>query len=277
MSSAAPPTPVSYLWRDGVLNAVDNDAFADATIEVADSWLVHDGTALALDLHRARFAGSLRDELGERTTADLDTLDFDAFWAAVIEVIPRSGDWFPLIELHRDSGAPVLVLRLRSAPARSESVIIISHRGDDPRTRPRVKGPDLASLGAVRSHVTHLGAGEVAILSPEGFIVEGAYSALLWWRGDTLCAPPDDLDRVDSVTARTVLTVAAALGIEVLNEPATPADLDGLEIWALSSLHGIRIVTRWIDGPQTAERPGRLRAWRARLGKLSRPLDTVKR
>jgi len=69
-----------------------------------------------------------------------------------------------------------------------------------------------------------------------------------------------------------VLTVAAALGIEVLREPVTPADLDGLEIWALSSLHGIRIVTRWIDGPQPAEQPGRLRSWRARLGKLSRPL-----
>lgn len=277
MSSAATPTSVSYLWCDGELDQVDNDAFAEATIEAADSWLVHDGTALALDLHRTRFAGSVRDELRERPGPDLDRHDLDAFWAAAITAIPRTGDWFPRIELQRDGGVPLLVLRVRSAPARTESVTIISHQGDDPRTRPRVKGPDLAALGRVRSQATHLGASEVALLSPEGFVVEGAYSALLWWRGDTLCAPPDDLDRVDSVTARTVLAVATALGIEVLREPVAPAELEGLEIWALSSLHGIRIVTRWIDGPQPAEQPGRLRAWRARLGKLSRPLDTVKR
>ena len=114
-------------------------------------------------------------------------------------------------------------------------------------------------------------------LDQEGFVVEGAYSALLWWRGDTLCAPPLEFDRVDSVTARTVLAVATALGVEVLREAVTPAELDGLEIWSLNALHGIRIVTRWIDGPEPAEQPGRLRAWRARLGKLSRPLDTVER
>jgi len=272
MSSAAPPASVSYLWRDGALEGVDNDTFAETTIAVADSWLVHDGRALALDLHLARFAGSVRDELDKRPDLNLERLGFDAFWNAAIAAIPRTGDWFPRIELQPDDGVLVLVLRLRGAPARSESVTIISHEGADPRTRARVKGPDLAALGRVRSDASKHGAGEVVILSAQGFVVEGAYSALLWWRGETLCAPPDDLDRVDSVTARAVLTVAAALGIEVLREPVTPADLDGLEIWALSSLHGIRIVTRWIDGPQPAEQPGRLRSWRARLGKLSRPL-----
>lgn len=276
MSSAATPTSVTFLWRDGELHPVDD--VAESTIDVADSWFVHDGMALAVELHRTRFVGSVRDELRERPgRPGPDPLDLDAFWAAAIAAIPRAGDWFPRIELHRDGGDPVLLLRLRSAPDRSETVTIISHDGDDPRTRPRVKGPDLAALGRVRQDAARHGVGEVAILSPEGFVVEGAYSALLWWRGDTLCAPPDELDRVDSVTARTVLTVAAALGIEVLREAVTPAELDGLEIWALSSLHGIRIVTRWIDGPEQAEQPGRLRAWRARLGKLSRPLATVDR
>lgn len=274
MSSAAPPTPGSYLWRDGRLAVIDHDAFPDATIEVADSWLVHDGSALAVDLHRARFAGSVRGELGERPGHGPERLDVDAFVAAAIAALPRTGGWFPRIELHRGSA---LVLRLRTAPTRSDSVVIISHDGGDPRTRPRVKGPDLAALGSIRTDAARHGAGEVAILSPEGFVVEGAYSALLWWRGDTLCAPPLEFDRVDSVTARTVLAVATALGVEVLREAVTPAELDGLEIWSLNALHGIRIVTRWIDGPEPAEQPGRLRAWRARLGKLSRPLDTVER
>lgn len=60
MSSTATQTPGSYLWGDGGLAVVDDAAFAESTIEVADSWLVHDGSALALDLHRARFTGSVR-------------------------------------------------------------------------------------------------------------------------------------------------------------------------------------------------------------------------
>lgn len=277
MSSAATGTSVSYLWRDGALAPVPDGAVAEAAIAVADSFLVQGGSALALDLHRDRFAGSVRAELGERPEGRGlgGSADLDGFWSAALAAIPRTGDWFPRLELQRDGASPALVLRLRPAPARSASVTLISHEGADPRIRPRVKGPDLAALGRVRSAAARRGAGEVAILSPEGFVVEGAYSALLWWRGGTLCAPPDDLDRVDSVTARTVLTVAAALETPVLREPATPAELDGLEIWALSSLHGIRIVTGWIDGPRPAEQPGRLRAWRARLGKLSRPLATV--
>jgi hypothetical protein len=52
----------------------------------------------------------------------------------------------------------------------------------------------------------------------------------------------------------------------------TPAELDGTELWALSALHGIRIVTSWVDGPQLAEQPGRLATWRTRLDALRKPL-----
>ena len=52
----------------------------------------------------------------------------------------------------------------------------------------------------------------------------------------------------------------------------TPAELDGTEVWSLSALHGPRIVTGWIDGPSTAELPGRLSTWRSRLEKLRKPI-----
>jgi len=55
----------------------------------------------------------------------------------------------------------------------------------------------------------------------------------------------------------------------------TPDELDGLEIWALNALQGIRIVTEWIDGPSTAEQPGRLALWRARLDRLRKPLPDL--
>jgi branched-subunit amino acid aminotransferase/4-amino-4-deoxychorismate lyase len=80
---------------------------------------------------------------------------------------------------------------------------------------------------------------------------------------------------VPSVTAASVLTLAAALGVETYEEAVTPAELDGTEVWALSALQGPRIVTDWIDGPSTAELPGRLGTWRSRLEKLRRPIHPV--
>jgi hypothetical protein len=40
----------------------------------------------------------------------------------------------------------------------------------------------------------------------------------------------------------------------------------------VNALHGIRIVTEWVDGPQLAERPGRLNSWQARLDALRKPI-----
>jgi len=56
------------------------------------------------------------------------------------------------------------------------------------------------------------------------------------------------------------------------HDTVTPESLEGCEVWALNALHGIRIVTEWVDGPATAELPGRLDAWRARLDALRKPL-----
>ncbi|MET4782322.1 aminotransferase class IV [Glaciihabitans sp. UYNi722] len=252
-------------WHDGELDPLEYCDMSDVVIAAADSWFVTDGTVLALDLHRSRFWGAIDDRR-------FDDLDAEAFWNAAIAAIPRSGDWFPRVELQLRQGAPLLVFRLRSAPWRSRSVRLASHRGDDPRTSPLVKGPDTDALLRVRTEAQALGADEAVILSPDGYVVEGAYSSLLWWRGAILCAPSLDLARLDSVTARSVIALATALGVEVYYESVTPAELDGVELWALSALHGIRIVTAWVDGPSTAEEPGRLASWRTRLDRLRKPL-----
>ena len=55
-------------------------------------------------------------------------------------------------------------------------------------------------------------------------------------------------------------------------EPALPAPLPG-GAGPRDRLHGIRIVTGWIDGPAPAEEPGRLALWRGRLDRLRRPVD----
>lgn len=250
-----------HRWHEGELVPLDYCDMADTTIAAADSWLVTDGSTLALDLHRRRFF-----EAAEGLIDDLD-----GFWSSSIASIPRTGDWFPRVEVQLRSGAALAVFRLRTAPALARSVRVASHAGPDPRIAPRTKGPDTAVLLRLRTEAQAAGADEAVILS-DGFVVEGAYSAILWWRGDVLCAPSPELDRVDSVTARSVITLATALGIDIYYESVVPAELDGCEIWALSALHGIRIVTEWIDGPAAAELPGRLATWRTRLERLRRPL-----
>jgi len=258
MSTPIAPTSAVYRWHDDALQLLDYCDMADTTVEAADSWLVSDGSTLALDLHRSRFLAAAPGGA--------------EFWDAAIAAIPREGDWFPRVELQSRSGAPLFVLRLRSAPKLTRSVVVATHAGPDPRTRPTVKGPDLESMLRIRTAVQPLGAEEAVILSPDGYVVEGAYSAIVWWRGAILCAPSADLQRIDSVTARSLLGMAAALGVETYEESVTPAELDGCEVWALSALHGARIVTKWVDGPEMAALPGRLDLWRTRLAVLRRPL-----
>lgn len=254
-----------YRWHDRSLVALDYCDMADTSIIVADSWLVTDGRVLALGLHRERFLSGMHRETRESTLAE-------EFWDAAMAILPREGDWFPRVELQLRSGASLLVLRLRSAPHLTRSVVVTTSP-DDPRTVPLVKGPDLERMLRLRTAIQPSGAGEAVILTTEGYIVDGAYSALLWWRGEILCAPPLEFDRVDSVTARSVLALATALGVEIYREAVTPAEVEGTELWSVNALHGIRIVTQWIDGPALAELPGRLTDWRARLDALRRPIS----
>ncbi|WP_165064404.1 aminotransferase class IV [Marisediminicola senii] len=279
MSPAAPPTSQGYRWVDGELVEHAAPHLRDARsgqVLVADSWLVSDGSTLAIDLHRARFMAGVEAAAAGAAwsgTAQPGSDETDAFWSAAIAAIPRTGDWFPRVDLV--TGDSPLRFTLRPAPPRSTSIRLVTHDGPDPRSSPTVKGPDLERLGVLRRAAQERGMDDAVLLSPDGLVVEGAYCALAWWRGDALCVPDPSLPRVDSVTAKTLTTVASALGVEVREELARPADLEGLEIWALNALHGIRIVTAWANGPLVAQEPGRLALWRRRFGGLSRPIGTL--
>jgi branched-subunit amino acid aminotransferase/4-amino-4-deoxychorismate lyase len=268
-----------FRWRGGALRPLEPGDLTGTEIIAADSWLVTGGTMLALELHRQRFMDAVTEidladtDLTGTDLTDTDTdLDVTAFWDAAIAAIPRSGDWFPRVELRQRADAFSFVFRLRGAPERTRSVRLATHRGADPRGTPSVKGPDLAALASVRTAARDIGADDAVILSADGYVVETTSSALLWWRGGILCAPAIELERVDSVTARSVLTLATALGIDVYYEAVTPVELEAVELWSLNAVQGIRIVTEWIDGPAMAELPGRLAAWRTRLDRLRKPL-----
>lgn len=272
MSSAA-----LFRWSGGALVPLDYCDPAEWQVEAADSWLVTEGTAFALGLHRDRFFAAA----AERGAAleGFEGLQLDSFWNAAIESVPSSGDWFPRVELQSRAGAASLLYRERTAPDLTASVTVATHRGADPRQVPTIKGPDLSAMMHVRSAAQERGADEGVLLTPDGFVVEGGTASIVWWRGDILFAPPDgpewpEFARVDSVTARSLFGLAEALGVPTHREPVTPAELDGAEVWALNALHGIRIVTDWVDdavGPKLAELPGRLALWRSRRDALRKP------
>jgi branched-subunit amino acid aminotransferase/4-amino-4-deoxychorismate lyase len=243
---------------------VPEAAPAEGAVAAAESWLVEDGRARGLDRHWARFA---------RGCAEAG-LSIASPRAAVEAALPATGRWFPRVEA-RAGGA--VRLAVRPAPPRAPEVVGWVADGPDPRRAPRRKGPDLERLGALRAAAARHGAGEALIADADGRLLEGAYTSLLWWEDDALCAVPDDAPILDGVTRALLLGLAADAGAEVRFRRPAPAGLDGREVWLTSALHGIRAVTGWVaDGahgvPAHAGRAERAAAWQARLEALAVPV-----
>jgi branched-subunit amino acid aminotransferase/4-amino-4-deoxychorismate lyase len=252
-------------WSDGEHRLVPAPAGMHR-LDVADSFLVADGLVRGLPWHAERFAESCRRRHGVATVATM------RFVLAACAALPRAGRWFPRLEFTAGSG---FRLRLRPAPPQASGVVLTRADGPDRRSDPAVKGPDLSMLTGLRQSAAARGADEVLLVSDAGTVLEGALSAVLWWRGDVLCMPPLDLPVLPSVTRRLLAKAAVAAGIEVRLEVCRPDDLDGLEVWSVGALHGIRPVTGWLGAGLTVG-PARLAsAWQARLAAQSTPIDAA--
>jgi len=158
-------------------------------------------------------------------------------------------------------------------PPREPEAVAWIFDGPDPRRVPRRKGPDLGRLGGLRAEAVRRGAGEALLRDEDGRLLEGAYTSLLWWEGEVLCAVPDDAPILDGVTRRLLLRLAAADGIEARYRRPAPTELAGREVWLTSALHGIRAVTA--SGASGCLRAGpapRAPAWQARLEALAVPV-----
>jgi branched-subunit amino acid aminotransferase/4-amino-4-deoxychorismate lyase len=199
-------------------------------VRIVDSWLVTDGKARAVDAHLRRFSQSCASLYGVRA---------ERFACAAVSLIPKSGLWFPRLELAVADGDADLRIWLRPAPALGSAVRLWVPPEPDQRAQPRVKGPDLPYLARLRDAAHQAGADEPVLVSADGYVLEGGSTSLLWWRDNTLCAPP--LEAVlPSVTRAVLLDAAAARGIPVRFELVTPAELRRFPIWAVNALHGIR-------------------------------------
>ncbi len=256
-------------WRDGRLTTAES---ATGPLVVADSFLLSDGGAIALDRHRDRFLSSIGDPAIAQFAGGPLPRDADRFWAAALAELPSHDAWFPRLELAATEDGPELRLRLRPAPPVATTVPLTTWTGPDPRRVPRIKGPDLEALLAVRAAVLPRGAGEAVLVSPEGLVCDGSTSAIAWWEEGALCVPPAASPRVDSVTAGILLELAASAGIRVQRVPRSPGRLASCEVWALNALHGVRRVDAWVDGPSVGAEEGRLAEWRSRLDALRRPI-----
>lgn len=258
------PTETLFGWS-AQLRRLTPEADGTRPIEVADSWLVEAGRARGLALHAERFVDSC-SLFGASERATLE------FIKAACEAIPATGRWFPRIEFVRGGG---FRLRLRTAPASSSSVILGVCPEGDPRTKPRVKGPDLGALAEVRQRVAEHGAGEALLLAASGAVLEGAFSSVLWWRGDALCLPPPYLPILPSVTRRLLLNIASQRRVEVRFETCPESELQQLEVWVVSALHGIRPVVAWAGRPYLAGPPLNAARWQAELLDQAAPMSAT--
>ncbi|MEY4993069.1 MAG: hypothetical protein RIS82_191 [Actinomycetota bacterium] len=231
-----------FCFRDGHLEPVTSSPDSEVRLTVADSWLTDNGRTRDLQVHFERFADWVREQ-----NPDCNE-DLEPFFEAVSNAIPDTGRWFPRIEFHGEAVEPNhLYLRLREAPEQLGAITLWTSPDADPRVKPRVKGPDLSLCLQLRRAAQMHGADEAVITSTDGHLIEGALSSIVWWRGEVLCAPDHQTPWLDSVTRKEVFAIAQEMGYSTRLEHIKPADLVGLEIWALSSLQGIRPVEDWVN------------------------------
>lgn len=238
-------------------------------IKVVEEWLVDDGRVRAFGAHERRFVRACA------ALAGIDANRTREFLLAAMARVDPAGRWFPRAELADFAGNPRLHLRIRPAAPQGHSVRLWVSPSPDTRTNPAMAGPDLDWLTNQRARAVAAGADEAVLLSGDGHVREGAATAILWWDGDTLCAPPDDGALMPSVTRELLLDAACAAGVGVSPRAAAPAELDGLEVWAVNALHGIRPVTAWTGagiaaGAITAGPANRALRWQVYLDELGR-------
>ncbi|MBO4789888.1 MAG: aminotransferase class IV [Oxalobacter sp.] len=247
-------------------------------ILVAESWLVRNGCAIALDLHRQRFLNSCSHlyQIGSRMLTP--------YWQAALEKIPSDGLWFPRIELAGYTRQPKFQVRVRKAPPLKETIKLCICDVPDKRKAPRHKGPDISLLGKLRTQILEQGADEGIIVSPKGYLLEGLTTSILWWQEingkETLCAVPDANRILPGTTRKLILSIAKQKGIPIAYRLVLPDQLNGCEVWAVNALHGIRPAIPWQGSPFTPKNDDRaverLKKWQQSINALFRKELSVK-
>jgi branched-subunit amino acid aminotransferase/4-amino-4-deoxychorismate lyase len=209
-------------------------------VRIVDSWLVAEGQVRAFGAHARRFSAACAELFGIATEQTREFMRAAAAW------LPAEGRWFPRAELALASGIPRLQLWIRPAPPPGRTVRLWLPAAPDTRSCPRIKGPDLDWLARQREAAVVAGADEAVLVSRAGRVLEGSATSILWWRDDKLCAPDEGANVLPGITRSVLLGAAAASGVPIAFSSPVPAELAGLEVWAVNALYGIRPVTGWV-------------------------------
>lgn len=260
------PPPHALRWLDGPARFAPTD---DAPRPLAaDSFLVASGRVRAWERHWARFSHACQDQ-------GVDPRRLRSFRAAVADLLPADGRWFPRVDLVTGADdSPELRARIRTAPAFEPEAVAWPMPVADPRQAPHRKGPDLELLGEWRAQAQRAGADEALLIDERGRVLEGAYTSLLWWEADVLWALPDDAPILLGVTRGLLLDLARARDVRVEYRRPAPAELAGCEVWLTSALHGIRRVSGWMGVNWPAGDADRAEAWRALLDTTALPVPS---
>lgn len=230
----------TFLWSNAQLVASESPAVE--SVVVADSWRLEDGHIVWLDQHLERFFAGIQPHTRLHESSR-------RFVQAVLDQLPTKGSWFPRIDLVDTGTQWVFRYQQRPRPAVTDRAVLATARLD-PRKHPRTKGPDLEALLALRGEASERGADE-AIIVRNGYVCEGAYSTVMAWSPDrrTLYSMGPEEPRIPSVTESVIAQIASSHGVATVQERFRPDDLNGLEVWVVSALHGIRHALSWRDGP----------------------------
>jgi len=257
--------PLRNYFQDGewVDPPVDEDALE---VLAADSFVVDDSLIVGFPRHRERFYAACVDAGVDDSDAFHDFVERSMLW------FPREGRWFPKLDLVTNGAENWFRYHHRIAPAPQDTARL-ALATQDTRHVPWRKGPDLARMAQVRAEVSDV-ADEAVILSPEGIIIEGAYSSIVVIdpEGEFSITPPH-YPRIDSVTEQLVRELIHDEHWDVIKRAHTVAELEGKEVWVLSALHGIRIATDIVGGPPLVVNMERRNEFHNRLREYQYPLD----
>ena len=239
-------------------------------VVAADSFVVDQGRVIGYDRHLARFTAAVKDagfSLDEELAEFISRCEM---W------IPREGRWFPRFDLVTSPEGHYFRYHHRLAPAQQETASLIVAPSDT-RLVPHRKGPDLERMGDLRWWAYSRGAQEALILSPEGIVVEGAYSAIavIDHGRNEFAITPKSFPRIPSVTEGVVRTLAEEADLGVVEDTHTISQLEGKEVWVLSALHGIRIATEVVDGPTLVTNDSLRNQLQTALESLAQPVDDL--
>ena len=229
--------------------AVTDDGVArgDGAFETIGVW---NGRAFRLADHLARLAASL--DAVALPPADLALIETEA-----TTLLDRADQDAALRIYVTASGTRILTLS--PPPERVEPQHL--HPLPAPWIRPLGSyGPAgaktmsyLPNMAATRA-AQRQGADDALLVSLEGWVLEGPTFAVLWAAGDQLFTAPLDLGIVESISRRTVLELAAGIGIPIEDEPR-PLDhlLAADEVLICSSVRPLltirQVGDRQFDGP----------------------------